>query len=32
VPVIATESGGYQSIVASHSQGREEKLRDSTVP
>jgi hypothetical protein len=31
VPVKTAESGGYQSIVASHSQGREEKLRDHSV-
>jgi hypothetical protein len=32
VPVIAAKSGGYLRIVASHLQGREEKLRDPTVP
>src|SRR5260370_28591005 len=30
-PVIAAKSGGYQDVVASHPQGREEELRDPSV-
>ena len=30
-PVIAAKSGGYQGVVASHPQGREEQLRDPSV-
>jgi hypothetical protein len=31
-PVIAAKSGGYEGVVASHPQGREEQLRDLSVP
>jgi hypothetical protein len=30
-PVVAAKSGGYLRIVASHPQGREEKLRDPSI-
>jgi hypothetical protein len=30
-PVIAAKSGGYQGVVASQPQGREEQLRDPSI-
>jgi hypothetical protein len=30
-PVVAAKSGGYQRIVASRPQGREEQLRDPSI-